>query len=321
MRTTATILSEFAGLNVQYIQRKSDNEYTSSCPYCGGSPHQNGEFPDRFIMLLKSNATGGPMGWCRNCGGKWHPGRSDQFTREQKLAWVKEREEIELRRKGEVEKALAFLRQEARWLEYNAALTEGAIAYYRARLISDYWIYYWKLGYVKNKTVNTPMGAWITPAFSIPIMAPETGDVVNIKYRLLNPPSPHDKYRPEYGLPMTMFVADHSKKIQGKTLLVEGEFKAMTTYITLDDADINVIGLPSKSPGQYVIDQLKDCDPIYLCLDPDADDSIIINKLGPGRVRTIKLADKIDDMIIKGYIGKTGVRALLNMARKVNNGQ
>lgn len=316
MRQTVTLPIEFDGLNVQYVQKKSNNEYTSNCPYCGGAPHQNGELPDRFIMLIKSNATGGPMGWCRGCGRKWFPKQSAQLTPEAKLAYIKEREEIELKRKQEVENALLLLRRERRWLEYCGALTDEAIQYYHKRLIDDYWIDYWKLGFVANKKVQTNMGEWITNALSIPILEPGTGEVVNIKYRLLNPPNPHDKYRPEYGLPISMFVTDYSKPLQGKTLAVEGEFKAMTTYITLDDPGINVIGLPSKTPSGYVIDQLKDCDEIFLCLDPDADPSRLAERIGKDRVRIILLADKIDDMIVKGYIGKTGVRSLLKMARK-----
>ena len=76
----SSLPTEFAELSgyINYIQKKSAYEYSSSCPKCGGSTHPDGELPDRFIMLMPEIAKAKiPFGWCRVCNYKWWPGQKD----------------------------------------------------------------------------------------------------------------------------------------------------------------------------------------------------------------------------------------------------
>ena len=57
---------------VDYVQRVSNTEYSSSCPQCGGTPHPNGELPDRCRLFVDEH----PTLFCRKCGLVAYP---DQF--------------------------------------------------------------------------------------------------------------------------------------------------------------------------------------------------------------------------------------------------
>jgi len=59
---------------LRYVRQVSPEEYSSECPRCGGEPHPNGEWPDRFRLFLRgysmviSPALNQP-GWVYTLGG------------------------------------------------------------------------------------------------------------------------------------------------------------------------------------------------------------------------------------------------------------
>ena len=91
-------------------------------------------------------------------------------------------------------------------------------------------------------------------------------------------------------------------KPSGPTLLVEGAKKAIVAFDHIDD--LNIVAIPSKSPPKRLLGQLKDCDPIYIALDPDAyvadrgkpAVNRVVTKLGAERCRIVKLPCKPDDL-------------------------
>ncbi len=101
----------------------------------------------------------------------------------------------------------------------------------------------------------------------------------------------------------------------------------MTTYLALEDPDFFVVGITGKTPKLEMFDALKDCDLVYLCLDPD-----VFAKNRPGgkspvrrlidyfkdRSRIISLPYKIDDMIAEGVLDQKALRSLIKDARKIN---
>ena len=100
---------------------------------------------------------------------------------------------------------------------------------------------------------------------------------------------------------------------------MEGEYKAMTTYITLDDPDLYVVGIPGKTPRLEMLSDLNQADVIYLLLDPDAyktENGVNpvdrIAKYFPGKCRKLFLPYKVDDMVFSGWINKTGLRNLIS---------
>ena len=102
-----------------------------------------------------------------------------------------------------------------------------------------------------------------------------------------------------------------------RILVVEGEKKAMVTYLTLNDSDIQVIGLPGKNQWKTIAENLTGKN-VYILLDPDAlKEANEFSRLVGGKL--INITMKIDDAIIDGILDKYGVQKLLAGARR-NNG-
>lgn len=334
-----SVFDEIAGL-ISYVSKVGSNEFAGSCPECGGSPHPDGSFPDRFRLFPVSKATGGPLGWCRSCGYTWVPGKGKgkewRPDPETAARWEAERRQAEERRMSEAAAALDMLLHERCWETYHASLTPEVRATYRARGIPDDWQDYWELGYCPAFTVNYRDGeAWLSyesDTLSIPVFSPEGGPICSLRHRLLHPQRPQDRYRPGFrGLPAVPFIADRDRKLSGPLLVVEGEIKAMVTFITLDTTDLQVIGLPGKAPDLDMLAKFANCDPVYLALDPDAfvlsqqerrsrhpltPAQRITQALGLERVRWMRLPDKIDDLIVSGCLGRGEISALLRGARR-----
>lgn len=215
------------------------------------------------------------------------------------------------------EQALKLLQEEKAWLRYNQNLDDESRKYYYDRKINDFWIEYWMLGYNPNKLVWSNNESYTTPAMTIPIFEPVTGKVLNIRNRLLSPLKPSDKYRPEKsGLPSTLYITDKGA-IKDKVFIVEGEFKAMTTYIELDEPDMYVVGSPGKTPNPDIFEPIKGCGVAYILLDPDADPRPMAKLFGKN-ARIIRLPYKVDDMIVRNDIGKRELNNLIDYAWKWN---
>lgn len=308
----------------RYLKRISNNEYSAACPECGGEPHQNGELPDRFRIWLKSKTTGEPLGWCRRCGHIWIPNKKTYYDPAMRQKWIEEREQYERAAKAKAEHALALLQTEKAWVRYHEQLSGELRQFYYKRGLIDYFIDYWQLGYEPAFAYWYKDQEYRSPTLTIPLIEPG-GKVINIKHRLLEPASRGDKYRPEKaGLKASLYYTDYDEPVKGAALLVEGEFKAMTTYIILDSSKIKVLGLPGKTPGEDLLEPLADCEPVYICLDPDA---VIPDRNGKSalrrmvehfgsRARVIQLPYKIDDMIVRKELDRNALLALLLYSRK-----
>lgn len=215
---------------------------------------------------------------------------------------------------------LEELRKTETWRKYHEAveLNESYQQLWESEGIPVEWQNYWWLGYCSQFTVMTDVGKWTTPTMTIPIFTGKDWEIQNIKHRLLNPFNPKDKYRPEKsGLSTSPFYCDPEKMFDSeRIIIVEGEKKAMVTYLTLDDSNIQVIGLPGKNQWRSILDNLSG-QTIYIMLDPDAlKEAIEFSKIVNGRV--INISMKIDDAINEGAINKYGVQKLLAGARRFN---
>ncbi len=317
---------EAANLRVSYVQRHGE-EYSSSCPKCGGSVHRNGDWPDRFRIWTRSRVTGGILGWCRRCGYIWTP-KGEKLTPEQQQAWIDERKHVEDERKRSAERALENLRREQAWIKYHDNLDGEIRQYFYDRRLPDEWIDYWMLGYNPEKIIYDNQGEYTSPTLTIPIFLPEQPEPITIRNRILEPRIAGDKYRPEFGhLPSSLFYVDHTHKAQGRALIVEGEFKAMTTHICIGDPDLHIVGTPGKTPSEELLkSQLKDCEIIYLLLDPDAYVSEQRGRITPvrrmidifgERSRIMQLPYKVDDMLLSGQLTKKELLGLMQTARRI----
>jgi hypothetical protein len=186
--------------------------------------------------------------------------------------------------------------------------------------VPDFYQEFYKLGYDPDRVVFSDAAEWHTPTMTIPIFEAQTWNVLNVRHRLLKPPKPGDKYRPERsGLPQSLFVADPDTPLCGKTLITEGEKKAIVSFITADDPMLQVIGIPGKNPNKELLSKLEQCEPIYICLDPDArgEADKLAGELGAKKCRILELPMKIDDMILKFGLGKSWMKKAMRQAVKI----
>ena len=216
---------------------------------------------------------------------------------------------------AEAQAALAELRSARRWLDYNENL-ESRPAFrqlWRARGVPDAYQDLWQLGGAVGFACQTGQGRWITDTLTIPVRE-IGGEVVNVRHRLLNPPSPNDKYRPERpGLHAKPFICDPELTSPERVVVVEGEIKAAVLYVTLDDPKTQVIGLPGKTQFNSIAGMVGN-ETIYIP-DPGAEHDWA--QIVKGRGRMVIVSDKVDDMINRYALDKAWAQALLRNARKV----
>lgn len=253
--------------HLQFV-RKRGSEYSAECPSCGDSGHMGRDWPDRFRMWTEP-----ARGWCRVCGFQDFAD-SDKpnvsITEEVRERWIAERLEREQQARQEAEHAIALLQQEQSWMQYEQQITEEMRAWWERKGVPAYLQSYFHLGYCLEKSVWFQGQRYVTPTATIPVFAPDW-QVVNVRHRLLHPPNPGDKYRPERkGLPTALYLTNPDEKPQGETILVEGEIKSIVVFDRLDDPQLTIVGLPGKTASAGLLDSLADCDPIHIVLDPDA---------------------------------------------------
>lgn len=221
---------------------------------------------------------------------------------------------------AEARAAVAALKSTEVWIKYHDEMTDDARVMWTERGIPDAFQRYWELGFCKEKYYETKQGKLLSPSLTIPIFS-YGWEVLNVKHRLLNPLDPNDKYRPEkFGLKMPPYICDpgmDKSKVEN-ILIVEGEIKAMVSYIALDSGKWQVVGLPGKDAQKIksgLVDEYKGRNCV-VCLDPDGREQAeeLARALG-GRMFT--MPRKIDDMINRGEITQQTLRGAILQSRKV----
>jgi hypothetical protein len=114
--------------------------------------------------------------------------------------------------------------------------------------------------------------------------------------------------------------------LRGAGVIVEGEFKADVLEQTLNNPSLRVVGLQSKTPSPIIFEQMKNLDPVFVWLDPDAFNVEIVDgkpretaveritrMIGKERVRIVNCPVKVDDGIVKYGLEPN---SYLRMARK-----
>jgi hypothetical protein len=238
-------------------------------------------------------------------------------------------EKAEERLKNEIERAqeaLLALQEAKAWVRYHNQMTDHSRALWRGRGVPDWYQDDMSFGYDPNHSIFAGGKEYLSPTLTISIWNRDT--VVGIKHRVLNQEEGCPKYYPEMsGLGQPLFIANKDKDVEGKTVLVEGEIKAAVTFVTLDDPNVQVLGLPGKEPKDALLKRLDKCDPIYMILDPDAYQkpsperpsaaAMIAKTLGAERILSVRLPEKIDDIIVKYGLEKEWMQSILKQAVKL----
>jgi hypothetical protein len=239
----------------------------------------------------------------------------DEITRKQEYL---EREAKYLReRLDKLETALEELRNGHLWETYHERDRDQALKLWGLRGIPEWFYDYAYLGYDPDHTFWN----YSSPTLTFPVYKPASREVVNIRHRLLSPTDDSGKYRPERsGLPASVYYASPELPQAGKLILTEGEIKAMVTYVTAQEPDLQVAGSPSKNLSAEMFQQLQGFDPIYYIPDPDVagkEVSKVAKAFSGHDFYVIRLPEKIDDMIVWSGLDKTWLTNTMKDARKV----
>jgi len=223
-----------------------------------------------------------------------------------------------------IERAQAVLKEiqsEQIWLKYNEQLhtsREGQ-TWWQRRGISEEFQEIWQLGYETDRRIWVGSEVHL-PTATIPLFN-YGWECTNVKHRLIGAPDGVGKYRYEYeNTKAPIFIANPDLEKADTTVVVEGEIKAMVTYITLDQPKWQVIGMPGKSTG---VDRIKpfleSSSDVYICCDPDTGklNEKIASELGVERCRIVDTPVKIDDYILACDIDKRQLHNIFNQSRRI----
>lgn len=264
---------EFAELSnqVRFIQRKSPFEYSGSCPKCGGGIHSNGEYPDRFIMLLPERSKAKiPFAFCRKCNYKWWPGQQSSAVDPETIAILQQQaREAEERKKAERDRKLAEFSTHELWEELHRRMGDEQREWWRKNGVPIEWQDYLKLGYLADKVYRGAEQLLHSAAYTIPYFG--FGFIFKtIQYRLCNPQNPEDRYRFEYDLGTAFYMTTPSEKISDEVIVCEGAKKGMVVKIW-GEPDATVLAVPSKTDWRScgIIEEIKQCGRVYIVFDPD----------------------------------------------------
>lgn len=283
------------------VAKKRGKEFHSPCPECGGR--------DRMIWWERGN------GWCRQCDFKtWIDDGLKVENLAERAAYLAQC--IAKEKKIEQDKLAAWqdgFKTGYLW-GWHDAMTATQREWWHSQGIDDEMIDLYALGYCRNKIVKVGDNEYITAnAYTIPILDPHTGKLVNIQYRLENPPAGVGKYRQENDLQARNFYA--SGKLGEDVIIVEGAKKALVLYYKLGQV-LNVVGLPGITPRAELIDELADFKRKYFIPDPGVCEKQI------GRfaerltnLRLVTLPVKPDDAFVNYGMERDDLRAMFRTAR------
>ncbi len=254
--------------NLPDAKHRSGDEFSSACPKCGGGRGTN-DPSDRFRFWARPSQAS--SFWCRRCG---FQGFTDDNKKDYKPDLAKLLELDELRKREAEKEAVRLqskieeLQHQAYWKGYHDAMNEGHRGLWRRDGIPDSFQDYWQLGFRQEYKGD----GFVSPAMTIPYFG-MNWEAKTIQYRLTSPPEPSDKYRFQQGLKADLWRADPDAEIKNAVILCEGMKKAAVTFIEMVaryNHPFTVVAVPSKSPGVDLLEQMKNADPLYILLDPDA---------------------------------------------------
>ena len=247
-------------------------------------------------------------------------GGNDPMTQDEILKAAEERriraEAHEEKKRAEYKQALAELWAAKAWERYYQNLDTSLFArkIWQDKGIPDDWQDLWKLGYCPEFTYYSNDTKYKSPSLTIPIFT-EDYTPANIRHRILHPHDPKDKYRPDRpGLKALPFLADIEHGANECNLIVEGEIKAMVSYIWLDSVKWQVYGIPGKSNYREICEKLKGRR-VWVLFDPDAVEQAQDAARIIGGARIVDISEKIDDALNRGYLDTNEFRRLLRMAK------
>jgi len=229
--------------------------------------------------------------------------------------------------KAKIDHEEARLKMEARRTElqiaqmhvhYHETMQKWGIDEWIKRGIDECYQGLWTLGACENKTIMYKGAEYHTPTLTIPIVN-QSYELMTIKHRLIKPPKPNDKYRPEReGLgAFPPFIAFPDVAYSADLIwIMEGEIKSMVTATISPDAAWQFIGVPGQDAFEKLpLDQLNG-KKIIVVPDPKAEMPAykFAKKIG---ARFLMTPEKIDDLIVDNNYDGDWLSSMSKQARKV----
>lgn len=208
-------------------------------------------------------------------------------------------------------------RERKPWEQYQENAPGWATERWEAEGIAQSWHSFWRLGATDNFTYTASDGnRYQTPTLTIPVIAPHYTEVATVRHKLLQPHDAGDKYRPDMvGLGSHPFIADPDLGFQAnRTVIVEGEKKAMVVFQTLDMVGVQVIGIPGKGIWREVAAKLQGQNPVIV-LDPDARAQAAQMAIDVGGAKVVDFGRKIDDTITENGLNREWLIGLFKTAQ------
>ena len=183
--------------------------------------------------------------------------------------------------------------------------------------IDESWQGFWYLGSCDRKTIMYKGAEYHTPTLTIPLLGMNS-ELLNIKHRLINPPKPNDKYRPERdGLgSFPPFVAFTDIGYNAELIwIVEGEKKAMVLATISPSATWQFIGVPGQDAfDKLPVEELRSRR-VIVVPDPGGESKpwAFTKQIG---ARFLMTTEKIDDMVVANEYDANWLNAMSKQARK-----
>jgi len=308
-----SIFSQYQNV-VHYIQNVGHSKWTSNCPVCQGEPHADGELPNRCVWFYDSK----PLGYCFKCGKTFFPDSAPDWTPPSPAEmeqWKREREAEQEARLRSAQQALDNLRSNRLWEQYADMAGERGRTYWESCGVPLVYQKFWSLGWDFNE------GRWGCQSATIPLFN-QSWESLNIKHRLTDDSKGRYRYNIA-GQDAPMFLCDPDASLENHVIACEGEKKAAVVYITLDDPDAVVVGIPGLSPSSAITDTLAKAERVTLILDPDADTpgkdgwspmGRLVRDIGRGKCRVLVPCAKVDDILIAMNATKWDAQQMLRQA-------
>lgn len=301
------------GLDREHFVRADHKSWRGPCPRCGGV---------RRLLIFTDHPFPKWNCQCDACGlhawaDQLEPAVRQPASVEERARWAernrREREERAARRQA---KLMEFTASEL-WEALHAKLSAEHRAQWERWGVPAEWQDHLQLGWTPDKTYRGVDGdLHHSTAYTIPYFHTNF-EFLTLQYRLSEPPTPTDRYRFEQGLGTTYYQAEPANPIGERAVIVEGAKKAMVAHI-YGQPDAAVLAVPSKADFGGVVEAVKDCEVIYVLLDPDADARArkLAADIGPA-ARLATLPGKVDDVILGSDRGKSLFAAALRWARPI----
>lgn len=202
-------------------------------------------------------------------------------------------------------------------LHYHNTMKDWGRLAWLKRGIDEAYQGLWFLGACDDKTIMYKGVEYHTPTLTIPLLD-TSSNLLNIKHRLVNPPKPNDKYRPERdGLgTFPPFIAFPDVGYDSELIwIVEGEIKAMVLATISPDSAWQYIGVPGQDAYDKLPADLFKGKKVIVIPDPAAELKAwqFAKKIS---ARFLMTPDKVDDLIVANEYGQDWLYSMSRQARK-----